>query len=51
MPDRPRGGRSVVVKADAFVDGHDVISCVVLCRKEGAAEWVEAPMGPLVNDR
>ncbi len=44
-------GDTVVVEADAFVDGHDVISCVALYRKEGAAEWAEAPMEPLVNDR
>ena len=44
-------GDTVVVEADAFVDGHDVISCVVLYRKEDAAEWAEAPMEPLVNDR
>lgn len=44
-------GDIVVVEADAFVDGHDVISCVLLHRQEGAAEWAEAPMEPLVNDR
>jgi starch synthase (maltosyl-transferring) len=44
-------GDTVVVEADAFVDGHDVISCVVFYRKEGAAAWAEAPMEPLVNDR
>ena len=44
-------GDTVVVEADAFVDGHDVISCVVLYRKDGTAEWAEAPMEALVNDR
>lgn len=44
-------GDTLVVEADAFADGHDVISCVVLYRKEGAAEWSESPMEFLVNDR
>ena len=44
-------GDTVLVEADAFADGHDVISCVVLYRKEGAAEWAESPLKALVNDR
>lgn len=44
-------GDTVTVEADVFADGHDVISCVVLYRKEGAADWAEAPMEFLVNDR
>lgn len=44
-------GDTVTVEADAFADGHDVLSCVVLYRKEGATDWAEAPMEFLVNDR
>lgn len=44
-------GDVVTVEADVFADGHDVISCVLLHRKEGAAEWIETPMEFLVNDR
>ncbi len=44
-------GDTVTVEADAFADGHDVLSCVVLHRREGTTEWAEAPMGFLVNDR
>jgi starch synthase (maltosyl-transferring) len=44
-------GDTVIVEADVFTDGHDEISCVLLYRKEGAPEWSEAPMEPLVNDR
>jgi starch synthase (maltosyl-transferring) len=44
-------GDTVTVEADVFADGHDAISCVVLYKKEGAPEWIEAPMEPLVNDR
>jgi starch synthase (maltosyl-transferring) len=44
-------GEAVIVEADVFTDGHDVVSCVLLHRRDGAAEWVEAPMSPLHNDR
>ncbi len=44
-------GDTVTVEADVFVDGHDLITCVLLYKKEGAAAWNEAPMAPLVNDR
>ncbi len=44
-------GEPVLVEVDAFADGHDVLSCVVRYRKEGASAWLEAPMAPLVNDR
>ncbi len=44
-------GDNVVVEADVFADGHDAISCALLYKKEGDAEWSEAPMEPLVNDR
>jgi starch synthase (maltosyl-transferring) len=42
---------TVVVEADIFADGHDVISAVLFYRKESDSEWVEAPMEPLGNDR
>jgi starch synthase (maltosyl-transferring) len=46
-------GDVVFVEADVFADGHDVISAVVLHRREseGNAEWREERMRPLVNDR
>ena len=44
-------GEKVVVEANVLADGHDVLSCVVLYRKEGALKWSEVPMKPLVNDR
>src|SRR3954463_8861952 len=43
-------GDRVVVEADTFTDGHDLIACVLRYRKEGGT-WAEAPMEPLVNDR
>ncbi|MGH9360367.1 MAG: maltotransferase domain-containing protein, partial [Thermoanaerobaculia bacterium] len=44
-------GEWVVVEADAFADGHDALACRLLHRREADAEWSEAPMEALVNDR
>lgn len=44
-------GDTVTVEADVFADGHDTIACVLLFKREGASEWSEAPLEPLVNDR
>lgn len=44
-------GQNVVVAADIFVDGYDVISALLLHRKENDPEWAETAMEPLVNDR
>ena len=41
----------VRVEADVFTDGHDAIAVALLARREGAREWTEIPMQPLVNDR
>jgi starch synthase (maltosyl-transferring) len=43
-------GEEVVVEADVFADGHDVVACAVRFRPDGGA-WEEAPMTPLGNDR
>ena len=44
-------GESVVVEADAFGDGHDVICCQLRYRKDGNELWSEVPMTALGNDR
>jgi starch synthase (maltosyl-transferring) len=44
-------GDSVVVEADIFTDGHDLISAVVLHRHESEEDWSEVRMRPLPNDR
>jgi starch synthase (maltosyl-transferring) len=44
-------GDDVVVEADAFIDGHEALSCALLHRRKGAARWQETLMKPLVNDR
>jgi starch synthase (maltosyl-transferring) len=42
---------SVVVEADVFADGHDVVRCVLLYRAEHDEGWTEVAMAPLLNDR
>jgi len=44
-------GERVVVEADIHADGHDVLSAVVLYRRDQESAWREAAMRPLVNDR
>ena len=44
-------GDQVHVEADIFTDGHDSIAASLLAHREGAKEWTEIPMRPLVNDR
>ncbi|MFC1967882.1 alpha-1,4-glucan--maltose-1-phosphate maltosyltransferase [Chloroflexota bacterium] len=44
-------GDKVVVEADIFADGHDVLSAALLYRKEDDQNWIEVPMEFLVNDR
>jgi starch synthase (maltosyl-transferring) len=44
-------GDRVTVEADIFTDGHDALSARLLFRAQGDAEWHEAAMEPLVNDR
>jgi len=44
-------GEDLVVEADVFKDGHDVMSAVLKWRQAGEAKWHETPMTSLVNDR
>jgi len=44
-------GEDVVVEADVFADGHDLLSCVLRYRREDDADWSESPMRHLDNDR
>ncbi|MDX1432446.1 MAG: alpha-1,4-glucan--maltose-1-phosphate maltosyltransferase [Gammaproteobacteria bacterium] len=44
-------GEHVVVEADVFADGHDVLSCRLRYRHEDEPGWRETAMKPLVNDR
>jgi starch synthase (maltosyl-transferring) len=43
-------GESVVVTADVFTDGHDLVTAVLCYREAGARTWHETPMTPLGND-
>ena len=44
-------GDVMIVEADIFCDGHDKIDAGLLYRRQSAAEWREAPMRFLGNDR
>jgi starch synthase (maltosyl-transferring) len=44
-------GEEVVVEADVYADGHDVLAAMLLWRRRGEAAWHETPMAPLPNDR
>ena len=50
-PAKRTAGEEVVVEADVYADGHDVISAMLLWRRQGDAEWREVKMAPLGNDR
>lgn len=50
-PIKRAAGEDLVVEADVFKDGHDVVTAVLKWRKSGAERWHETPMTPLVNDR
>jgi starch synthase (maltosyl-transferring) len=44
-------GEEVVVSADIYADGHDVLSAVLRYRRSEESQWKETPMEPHVNDR
>jgi starch synthase (maltosyl-transferring) len=44
-------GEDLVVEADVFKDGHDVVAAVLKWRLEGKREWRETPMVFVDNDR
>jgi starch synthase (maltosyl-transferring) len=44
-------GEAVLVEADIFADGHDLLSAVVRYRRTDTTDWREEPMVPLGNDR
>jgi len=44
-------GEDVVVEADVYADGHDVLAAALLWRRRGESAWSETRMAPLGNDR
>jgi starch synthase (maltosyl-transferring) len=44
-------GDDVVVEADVFKDGHDVVAAALKWRKAGETQWHETPMALIDNDR
>ncbi len=43
-------GQKVIVSADVFSDGHDIIECRVKFKHEAAKQWQEVRMRPTEND-
>src|SRR5262245_23370556 len=50
FPIKRVAGEPVDVRADIFVDGHDLLAAVVKDRPVGAETWRETPMEALGND-
>ena len=50
-PAKAAVGDTVVVEADVFADGHDVLTCDVRYRHEDDLQWTSVAMELLVNDR
>ena len=44
-------GDVVVVEADIFMDGHDLLAADLWVQRPGSDDWATLPMEPLVNDR
>ncbi len=44
-------GELVVVRADLFADGHDILAAALLYRRKGTRAWLEERMTPVGNDR
>nr|MBA2556991.1 alpha-1,4-glucan--maltose-1-phosphate maltosyltransferase [Chloroflexota bacterium] len=51
FPAKRTVGQEMRVEVDAFLDGHDLLSCVLRWRREAEPSWAEVPMKPLGNDR
>jgi starch synthase (maltosyl-transferring) len=51
FPAKRTVGETVIVEADVFADGHDLVAAALLWRRVGAREWKDARMTPLGNDR
>ncbi len=50
-PAKRIAGDTVLVQADAFADGHDLVTAEVRWRGPSSGTWASAPMRPLGNDR
>jgi len=51
FPIKRAAGEQVVVEADCFADGHDVLACELLYRRTGQRSWSRVAMQALGNDR
>ena len=51
FPIKRTTGEQVTVEADVFTDGHDAVTAMLSYKHESAADWQDAPMHAIGNDR
>ncbi|MFL6603389.1 MAG: alpha-1,4-glucan--maltose-1-phosphate maltosyltransferase [Steroidobacteraceae bacterium] len=51
FPIKRTTGETVVVEADVFTDGHDVVSAMMMYRHDTLTDWHKVPMKSIGNDR
>ena len=51
FPIKRTTGETVVVEADVFTDGHDVVAAMMMYRHDTLTDWHKVPMKPIGNDR
>ena len=52
IPDQTRRPvNDLIVSADVYADGHDVVAAALLYRRQGATAWTRTPMTAIGNDR
>ena len=51
FPAKRTVGERVVVEADVFADGHEIVAAALRFRREEERAWEEVRMHPLANDR
>ncbi|HEY2344167.1 MAG TPA: alpha-1,4-glucan--maltose-1-phosphate maltosyltransferase [Chthoniobacteraceae bacterium] len=48
-PVKRAAGEDLIIEADIFKDGHDIVSAVLKWREKGQTRWSETPMQPIPN--
>src|SRR6266536_2626468 len=51
FPAKRTVGERVIVEADVFADGHEIVAAALRFRREEERAWEEVRMHPLANDR
>ncbi len=51
FPAKRTVGEKVLVEADVYAEGHDVVAAALRYRRDSETAWTELPMEPIGNDR